>query len=375
MNLKKIQDVEKELKGKRILLRADFNVPIKESGVIMSDFRIRAVLPTIKLLQESGARIILISHIGRNPEESLKPVAMYLNQNLGLQTKFIPTIFGEEVEETVQNMKEGEIVMLENLRSDPGEIGASSTFTAMLAEYAEVYVNDAFSVSHRAHASIVGLPTLLPAYAGLRLQQEVEELSLAGKKHPILAVLGGAKLETKEPLIRRFVDDVDEIYVCGVLAHDFFLAKGFEIGNSLHGTPAPKELIEEKKIHIPEDVFVQNGARVENKRVDSVAKNDTIVDLGKESLEELKKLSEKSKTIIWNGPFGWYEKGFDTATVEYLEFLSHQNSHVIIGGGDTVDLVEKLGLVNSFGFVSTGGGAMLEFLEKGTLVGVEVLKK
>ena len=235
MNLRNIQDIKKELKGRRVLCRVDFNVPIKESGVILSDFRIRAVLPTIHFLRDAGARVILISHIGRDTEETLEPVANYLNQNIGIPVKFIPAIFGEKVETEIEEMKDGEIIMLENLRSDEGEVENSPLFAKMITEYADIYVNDAFAVSHRAHASIVGLPKLLPGFAGLCLQEEIKHLTLENKKHPLLAVLGGKKFETKAPLVSRLLDDADTLYVCGALVHDFYTAKGYEIGKSLHG--------------------------------------------------------------------------------------------------------------------------------------------
>ncbi|NCS99692.1 phosphoglycerate kinase [Candidatus Parcubacteria bacterium] len=375
MNLRKIQDVKKELKGARVICRVDFNVPIKESGIVMSDFRIKATLPTINFLKEAGAKIILISHIGRAPNESLAPVANYLKQNLGMNVDFVSSIFGSEIEDKIDSLEDGGIVMLENLRSDPGETSNDSFFSKQLAEYADIYVNDAFAVSHREHASIVGLPKEIPAFAGLRMQEEINHLLLKNMNHPVLAVIGGLKFETKEPLVERLLDDVESLYLCGALAHDFYRAEGFEIGTSVHGDSIPKDdLIENKKITIPSDVLVENGARKEYKKSDQVLHNEKIVDIGTESLEELKELSRTAKTIIWNGPFGWYEGGYDKGTIEYLEFLADLDSNIIIGGGDTVGLIEKMSLINRFSFVSTGGGAMLEFLEKGSLVALEYLK-
>ncbi len=375
-NLRKIQDIKNELAGARVLCRVDFNVPIKDSGVIMSDFRIRAALPTISFLKESGAKIILMSHIGRDSDESLLPVANYMKQNMGIELDFVPALFGSNVEEKIENMKNGEIVMLENLRQDSGEVDNDTVFAKKLAQYGDIYVNDAFSVSHREHASVVGIPNHLPAFAGLRIQEEIENLSLKNSKHPILAVLGGLKFETKEPLVKRLLDDVDNLYLCGALAHDFYISLGYEIGRSAHGDDLPEEdLVVNEKIIIPSDVLVENGARKDYKRADKVSHNEKIVDIGRESLFTLKNLSLKAKTIIWNGPFGWYEGGYDKGTIDYLEFLAEQkqNLRIIVGGGDTVEMIEKAGLVDEFSFVSTGGGAMLEFIEKGTLVGLEAL--
>jgi phosphoglycerate kinase len=371
MELNKIQDIKDELKGKRVLCRVDFNVPVKESGIVMSDFRIKAVLPTINFLKDAGAKIILISHIGREPEETLLPVANYLNQNLGLRVKFMSGIFGENIEKTIDEMKEGEIVMLENLRSDEGEVENLPLFAKMLSEYGDVYVNDAFSVSHRDHASITGVPKHLPAFAGLRIQEEIKNLSIENAAEPFLAVLAGKKFETKAPLIEKFLETADMVYVGGALVHDIYSALGYEIGRSLHGEPADMKIVENEKLHFPKDVLVENGARDSYKNATEVLNNEMIVDIGNESLEELKEFSKKAKTIIWNGPLGKRKTG----TESYLNFLADQGSQIILGGGDTVELVDKMGLINKFSFVSTGGGAMLEFLEKETLAALSFLEK
>ncbi len=371
MNLRKIQDIKEQLKGARVLCRVDFNVPIKDSGIVMSDFRIKAALPTIEFLKKAGAKVILISHIGREKEETLLPVANYMRQNLGMKMDFMPGLFGEEIETKIESMKDGDILMLENLRSDDGETDNSHNFTKQLAEYGEIYVNDAFAVSHRDHASITGLSNEMPAFAGLLLQKELENLSLERREHPILAVIGGKKFETKAPLVEKFLEEADNIYVCGALAHDLYLAKGYEIGKSIHGEPASMEIVNNEKVFVPEDVFVENGARSGYKKADEVLNSDNIVDIGKGSLEDLKNLSSKAKTIIWNGPLGKVNSG----TEEYLNFLTGVSAEVILGGGETVEIVENLGLANEFSFVSTGGGAMLEFLEKGDLVGLQNLKE
>ncbi|MFT5359750.1 MAG: phosphoglycerate kinase [Candidatus Paceibacteria bacterium] len=369
MSLRRIQDAEGELKGTRVICRVDFNVPIKDSGIVLSDFRIKAALPTIEFLQKAGAKVILISHIGRNPEESLQPVANYMIQNLGMKIDFIPGLFGADIEDKIDSMNDGDIVMLENLRRDSGEVENNSLFVKELSEYGEIYVNEAFSVSHRNHASITGLAVELPSFAGLRLQEEVERLSLENREHPILAVIGGKKFETKSPLIERFIEDADQVYVCGALAHDIYTARGLEIGVSLHGKSASKEIIESDKIFAPTDVLVENGARDKYKKVEEVLNNDNIVDIGMDSLDELKSLSKQAKTVIWNGPLGRRNIG----TENYLEFLQGHPGEVIIGGGDTVSLIEKMGLMNEFSFVSTGGGSMLKYMEKGSLVGIDVL--
>jgi phosphoglycerate kinase len=371
MDLRKIQDVKDELRGARVLCRVDFNVPVKESGIVMSDFRIKASLPTISFLQDAGAKIILLAHMGRGTENSLLPVANYLKQNLGLSVKFLPALFGESIEQEIDLMEEGDIVLLENLRTDDGETSNSPIFTKMLAEYGDMYVNDAFAVSHREHASIVGLPGLLPSFAGLRLQEEIENLSLENLGHPVLAVLGGKKFETKAPLVEKFIETSDKVYVCGALAHDVYTARGYEIGISLHGEPAAPEIANHEKVIVPRDVLVENGARDVYKSIEDVSNNDNIVDIGSRAVEDLIKLAEESKTVIWNGPLGRRDIG----TEKFLDALAGHSGRVVIGGGDTVALIEKMGLLNEFSFVSTGGGAMLKFLEKGTLVGIEKLKE
>jgi len=369
MNIRCIQDIAGDLSGKKVLLRVDFNAPLS-GDVVLSDFRVRAVLPTIQLLQGSGAKVILISHIGRDPKESLAPVANYMQNKLHVPVTFVPALFGVEVEEAISLMTSGDIVLLENLRSDIGEEENSPMFAKMLSEYADVYVNDAFSVSHREHASVSVITKELPSFAGLLLQKEIKNLSLENIEKPFLVVFGGAKFETKAPLIERFLRDADMVYVGGALVHDFFVTKGYEVGRSLTGVPAGEEVVSNKKIIIPTDVVVENGARLVNKDRETVLHNDTIVDIGEKSLQQLVQLSAEARTILWNGPLGKQKKGTET----YLRALSSLTARTLIGGGDTVEIIEALGLVHDFSFVSTGGGAMLEYLQKGTLPGIEALK-
>jgi 3-phosphoglycerate kinase len=348
------------LKGKRILLRVDFNVPIK-NGKVAEDFRIVKSLPTIRLLKSKGAKIILLSHLGEK-KESLKPVADYLNRYLG-NFKFIPSIFGKAAEKAVFSMKEDDIIMLENLRRDKGEEKNDKNFAKKLAAFGDIYINEAFSVSHRGHASIAGIPKYLPSFAGLLFEKEVENLSKAFKpKHPFLLILGGIKFESKLGVLERFIKIADKIFIGGALANNFFKAKSINIGKSIFDKNVPvKKFLKNKKIILPVDV----------KKKDSV-----ILDAGPKAIKEILFLIKKARFILWNGPLGNCGiKGFDKGTEMVARKIADGPAISIIGGGDTVAAVMKTGISNRFSFVSTGGGAMLEFLAKGTLPGIDALIK
>lgn len=370
MKLQSIKDV-KGLRGKRVLVRVDFNVPVRD-GKVIDDFKIKKLLPTIEFLKDKRAKIILISHIGREGE-SLEPVAQYLN-------KYIENTFvrGSEIKDVVEHMKEGEVIVLENLRKHSEEKKNNETFAKWLAELADVYVNEAFAVNHREHASIVSVPKYLPSYTGFQLEAEIEHLEkvLTNPDRPFLFILGGVKFETKIPLIEKFLQIADFVFIGGALANNFFKEQGFEVGQSVVDSKdfGLKGLLGNRKLILPVDVVVKKNSEAVTKKPNEVAPDEMIVDIGLESLKVLRKHIHRSEFILWNGPLGYYDHGFGEATEELVKTLALSKAEAVIGGGDTVALVSKLNLENKFSFVSTGGGAMLEFLEKGTLPGIEALK-
>lgn len=373
--MKSIKDL-KNLSGKKIVLRADFNVPIK-NGVVLDDFRIKKVIPTILFLQKKGAKVIIISHLGESGADSLLPVATRLKKYIK-DINFIQTpIFSNETQKILNLLKDKDIVLLENLRRETGEKKNSPSFARALSRYGDIYVNDAFSVSHREHASIVGITKYLPGYAGLQFIREVENLSkVFNPSHPFLFILGGAKFETKIPLIKKFLRQADHIFIAGAIANDFFKAKGYEVGTSLVSdanfqiTP----LLKAKNLILPIDVEVTKNFKNRTTWPTDVMSDESIVDIGPQSVLALKDLINKSEFILWNGPLGKYEDGFGEATEEILKIISRSKAYSVIGGGDTTALISKLKIEDKIGFVSTGGGATLDFLSKGTLPGIRVLK-
>jgi len=373
--MKSIKDIE-DLKGKRVLVRVDFNVPIK-NGKVLDDFRIKKSLPTIEYLHKKGATVILLSHIGDDGKESLKPVADTLKKYVS-NLNFIKTsIFSDETEDILKNLKKGSIVLLENLRREVGEKKNAPSFARALSRFGDIYVNDAFSNSHRPHASMIGITKYLPGYAGLQLEDEIKNLSHAFvPTHPFLFILGGAKFETKIPLVKKFLRDADTVFISGALANDFFKAKGFEVGVSLveSGDFQIPSLMKHKNLILPPDVEVLKGTKYHFTKPSMVEKDENIVDVGPESVELLKGLIEKAKFILWNGPIGKFGVGSGESTKSILKFIAKSNAHSIIGGGDTVAYITKLKLEDKLGFVSTGGGATLDFLAKGTLPAIKVLK-
>jgi phosphoglycerate kinase len=373
--MKSIKDL-KNLSGKKVILRADFNVPMKD-GKILDDFRIQKVIPTILFLHKAGAKVIIISHLGEEGKESLAPVAVKLKKYIK-EVEFIPTpIFSDETEKKVNGMKKGEIVLLENLRRETGEKKNSPSFARALSRYGEIYVNDAFSVSHREHASVVGITKYLPGYAGLQFMREVENLSkVFNPKHPFLFILGGAKFETKIPLIKKFLRAADHIFIGGAIANDFFRVKGYEVGVSLveNGNFQIPLLLKAKNLILPTDVEVVKNSKSRFTKPSEVLSDENIVDAGPQTVQVLKDLIGKAEFILWNGPLGKYENGFGGATEELLKIISKSKAFSVIGGGDTVAIISKLKIEDKIGFVSTGGGATLDFLSKGTLPGIRVLK-
>lgn len=373
--MKSIKEL-KNLSGKKVILRADFNVPIKD-GVVLDDFRIKKVIPTILFLQKSGAKVVVISHLGEDGSKSFISVAAKIKK-LVKNFDFIKTpIFSDETEKRINSLKNGEVVLLENLRSEVGEKKNAPSFARALSRYGEIFVNDAFSVSHREHASVVGITKYLPGYAGFQFMIEVENLSkVFNPNHPFLFILGGAKFETKIPLVKKFLRQADNIFIGGAIANDFFRAKGYEIGGSLVG-PTNFQIpliLKAKNLILPLDVEVIKNSKSRFANPNDILPEENIVDIGPKSIEILKDLINKSEFILWNGPLGKYETGFGVATEEVLKIISKSKGKSIIGGGDTAAIITKLKIEDKFTFVSTGGGATLDFLSKGTLPGIRVLK-
>lgn len=361
--------------GLRFLVRSSLDIPI-ENGVAEDHFRLRRAIPTFLHLLDKGARVIILTHVGRDPENSTAPLVPLLERYFPV--KHVPAVVGDDVYGAIAHMKEGTALILQNLRAHPGEEKNDEEFARTLASYADFYVNDAFAVSHREHASIVGLPKHLPAFAGFTFLEEYDGLRKAFTPgEPSLFVLGGAKFETKAPLIEEYSKTYAHTFIGGALANDFLKGKGYEVGTSLvsgvslSGSP----LLTDERIIIPEDVVVEHDGIKRTALTPDVRADERIVDVGIESIEKLASHIESAQTILWNGPLGNYEGGYDVATKRCAELIAKSSAFSVVGGGDTVAAIEALGLNDSFGFLSTAGGAMLEFLEKKTLPGIEMIPK
>ncbi len=366
---------ERHLRGMRVLLRTSLDVPI-ENGVVTNQYRVTQALPTLRHLAHEGAKIILITHVGRDPEETVAPLVSVLQKHL--KVTYLPALRGDTVREAIAKLPDGEVLLLENLRSVPGETDNDPAFALELASYADIYVNDAFAVAHRAHASIVGVPEHLHSVVGLNFYEEYARLSRAlTPHHPALFILGGAKFETKQPLVLRYLTEYDQVFVGGALANDFFKAKGYEVGMSVLGDVSLKDnpILTHPKLLLPVDVTVDgpNGVRITTP--DQVLPGEKILDAGPETVRMLTPHILAAKTILWNGPLGFYEGGFAECTLEVGRLIAKESrGYSVLGGGDTVAAIESLGLHDRYSFVSTAGGAMLEFLEKGTLPGIEAIR-
>ncbi|MEK7574888.1 MAG: phosphoglycerate kinase [Patescibacteria group bacterium] len=361
----------KDLKGRRVLLRLDLNLPIG-NGKVVSGLRINKSLKTLNYLREAGAKIIILAHIESPETDSLRVVFEYLKNSIPML--FADTI--EEAKEKIAVLLPGEILLIENLRLlSSGEKSNDEDFSRALASLGDVYVNDAFSVSHRNHASIVGVPKFLPHYAGFQLEAECQELSKAfNPEHPALFFLGGNKFETKLPLVKKFIEKMDVLFIGGALSNDIFKAQGLEVGVSdISDTPPDlKEIMGSLKLSIPSDVVV-NIPGTSSKNPSEVIVTDKIMDSGTDTIEKLKQSLVGAKFVLWNGPLGEYEKGFEEGTVGLANAIIESGAQAIVGGGNTVLVLEKANLLDKFHFVSTGGGAMLDFLANETLPGIEAL--
>ena len=369
-------DEVKDLKGVKVLLRLDLNVPIID-GKVADPYRLERSIQTIDFLREKEAHIIIIAHCEGKESSTLLPMWHYLNGLVPVE--FSPTYFTPESIDKVLKLENKGVILFENLRINPGEKENDEDFAKKLSQMADIYVNDAFSVCHRNHASIVGVPKFLPSYGGLLLRQEIEHLSKVFHPiHPFTFILGGAKFDTKMPLIKKYLETADTVFVGGALANDIYKEKGFEIGKSLitEGDFGIKEMLNNPKLIVPLDVTVTNDSgAVSFKKQNEIGIDETVVDAGPETITQLKNILSETKTVVWNGPLGNYEKGFSDKTEQLAELIVESEVESIVGGGDTLASIKKLGLEEKFTFISTGGGAMLDFLVNETLPGIEALKK
>jgi phosphoglycerate kinase len=368
-----------ELKGKRVILRSDFNVPLDNDGKASDVFRLKKGWATVDYLSKAGAKVIALSHIGRDPEESLAPVAEALKQ-FG-HVVYVPDLLGPAAQSAVAAMKDGDVLLLENLRRDPRETDNREDFAKELAAYGDMYVDDAFAAAHRAHASIVGIPKFLPHYCGLLMRDELSALAAArSPQSPSFAILGGAKFETKAPLIKLLLEKYDHLFITGALANDVFQAKGLPVGISLVSKEKPtQDVLDHPHFLAPVDVTVETPDKQSQvKKPEAVAAEEKIVDIGPDSVALIAPHIEQANFILWNGPTGMYEGGYKQYTQAIAELIEHavaRGAKSVIGGGDTIAAIEESGVDESkLGFLSTGGGAMLEYLLQGTLPGIEALE-
>jgi phosphoglycerate kinase len=381
-----------DVEGKRVLLRADLNVPL-DDGQVADDTRIRASLPTIELLLERGASIVLVSHLGRpkgtDPSFSMAPVAKRLDQLLDAPVKLAPAVIGDEVTKMVDELEPGEILLLENSRFEEGETRNDPALAEALAGLADLYVNDAFGTAHRAHATTEGVAHHLPGYAGLLLEQELTQLTAVrdDPKRPLMVVLGGAKVTDKLGVIDKFLGFAEEILVGGAMCFSFFKAEGRDTGNSLveeKGVDAAKRVLAEAEnsdtiLELPEDLCLGKDfdAQTETRLLNGVDVPEGWMglDVGSNTIANFSKRIARAGTVFWNGPMGAFElEPFAGGTRAVAEAVAAAPGHTVVGGGDSVAALHKFGLADSVDWISTGGGASLELVEGRELPGVEALQ-
>lgn len=384
---KTVRDID--VQGKRVLVRCDFNVPLRD-GQITDDRRIEAALPTIQYLLQHGAAVILCSHLGRpkggpTPEFSLKPVAARLSELLNQPVALLPDCVGPEVEQRCKGLNPGDVVLLENVRFHAEEEKNDPAFAKQLANLADIYVNDAFGTAHRAHASTEGVAHILPAVAGFLIEKEIDYLgrALDNPKRPFVAFMGGAKVADKIKIIESLLPKVDQLAIGGGMMFTFLKAKGYEIGTSLldaDGLDFCKQLLAASgdKIVLPTDVVVAPkfaaDAPAATLKVSEMPSDQMGLDIGPESQARYRELAKTAGTVIWNGPMGVFEfPAFAAGTLAVAEGLTESSGTTIVGGGDSAAAIEQFGLAEKVSHVSTGGGASLEFLEGTELPGIAAL--
>ena len=365
-----------ELRGKRVLLRAGLDLPLNEKGEVADTFRLKQSVATMLYLVKSGAKVIVVAKIGKDPDESMAPVAAAMKKFFPVF--FVPALSGPIVQEAIAVMKDGDIVLLENLQQDAREKEGSDTFGKELASLADIYVNDAFPSIHRSSTTMVNITKFLPSYAGLLVREEVKQIDEAREpQSPSLAMLGGSKFETKAPLIQLLLEKYDHVFITGALANDVFKAHGLQVGRSLLSKELPSlKILAHPHFLAPIDVTAEkNDGQAKTKKPDAVEADEKIVDIGPETVAMLASIIREAKFILWNGPTGIYEKGYNAYTKQLAELAAKSAAKVVVGGGDTVAAIEHAGVhMGEHTFLSTGGGAMMEYLLKGTLPGIEALK-
>ena len=386
MPLKRKTIKEVDVKKKRVLVRCDLNVSLEEDGSISSDLRIRQVLPTIKYLLRKKAKVILLSHF-RKKEESIFPVKEVLSKLLKKKVSFVDDCVGEKVQKKIEEMKEGEVLLLENVRMYEAEKDNSIEFGKRLSMLADVFINDAFSVSHRDHASITKPPLFLPSASGFLMGREITTLDKATKnlKKPVVAIIGGAKVDSKILAVNYFLENADHVLLGGKIANMVLIVR--EIATNL---PWPDEemvkTVEQieytsSKLHIPVDVIASLDNTGENETRETgpgkVGKEEDIFDIGKETIRLYGEIIKEAKTIIWTGPLGFSEKkAFENGTKEVGKYMvDNKSALTIIGGGDTIKAFSRFNLLKKVDFVSYGGGAMLTYISKGPMPGIEALEQ
>ncbi len=387
LNKKTVQDLQ-PLQGKRVLVRVDFNVPLK-NGVISDDTRIRAALPTIEYILSNGASAVLMSHLGRpkgvDPSQSLRPVAARLSELLVKPVKFAEDCVGPAAEAMARSLQPGEVLLLENLRFHTEEEKNDPNFAKQLAALGDVYVDDAFGSAHRAHASGEGVTHFLPSAAGFLMEKEINFLGgvLENPERPLVAILGGAKISDKLPVIKNLLPLADKLIIGGGMANTFLKAEGYELGDSLveaDAIEAAHEILTccSGKLMLPIDVVIadafSNDAKTETVTIGHIKPGWRALDIGPHTIEKYVNALRDARMIVWNGPMGVFEMSkFATGTTEVAKAVAAAHGVTVIGGGDSVAAVEKAGVANRITHISTGGGASLEFLEGKTLPGVAVL--
>lgn len=386
--MKTIRDFD--LKGKKVFIRVDFNVPL-EGGVIQDDTRILEALPTIEYALKAGGKVILCSHLGRPkgkrvPELSLKPVYEYLKSKLSSPVKFLEDLTGESAERELAELKEGETLLLENVRFYEGETKNDPEFAKLLSRFADVYINDAFSVCHRAHASVVGVAQLVQERGiGFLTEKELKYLTrvIGRPERPLYAIVGGSKVSTKIGVLKNLLPRVDKLIIGGAMANTFLLAQGYSVGASLverEYLEVAKEIIKEAreqevKIYLPVDVAVERDGEVVEVSLREIEERDVIYDIGEETVQYFSMALEGAKTVIWNGPLGYFEKEpFHYGTVSLARRVAGLPATTVAGGGDTLSALKLAGVLTAFSHTSTAGGAFLEYLEGKELPGLAVLK-
>ncbi|MDH7511535.1 MAG: phosphoglycerate kinase [Clostridiales bacterium] len=390
--MKRLEDIE--FAGKTVFLRVDFNVPLDEKGEIRDDTRIRAALPTINHLLSQSAKLVIASHLGRpkgqfNPKFSLKPVAERLSQLIGKQVRLAPAVIGDEVERLKKDLNGGQALLLENVRFQAEETSNDASFAQKLAQGIDVFVNDAFGACHRAHASVVAIANYVKEKAaGYLLEKEIDYLSRAVRtpEKPYVAILGGAKVSDKIPVIESLINKADHILIGGAMAYTFFKAQGQDVGKSLVEEELKEQALailkkaKESKVDfvLPLDHLLATA--VDREAATEVASSfpfpadKMAVDIGPQTIEKYAGIVAAAKTIFWNGPLGVFEiDKFSQGTVKIAEAVAKSAALSIVGGGDSIAAVEKAGVSSKISHISTGGGASLEYLANGTLPGVEAL--